>query len=1160
MLISVRHDGLAQILLVVLVMNKTFTVIRRKTFGISMFLSLILGSGCNLDSHIETNASGADVQTDTLRRVKAECHAEPNPLVRKQAWTLRAAGLGRYRDVRVDVQAAGQAFSWTTQADRSGHLHEAGAQTLQNLGPVTVHITHVQPKKETRLATCQTHVIDSSDTTPPTVLMTSPSSDITLTEPATIALRASATDEVGIREVAFFLDDILVFTDTVAPFEASWRFGSSANGAHRLRAEAIDVAGNRGVSPSITVKVAIEIDTAPPSVSILSPISGITFNESQTVSISVNASDNIGVTKIELYRNDILVGTSASSAYTFPWHFDAAHNGTHVWSARAYDKAGHRAMSDDVSVTVAIDNPTGEDKLPPAIYISSPVSGQEIQTYGRIKIHTYAYDNSAPEKSINAGVREVQFYHNDVHVATDVEYPFAHEWLASQAQNGVHTWTVVAVDEAGNTASSSASYRVSIDADIDNTPPEPNVKQPKDGTLFTEAGKISVKLYPYDNVKLGKVELYKDGALIDSSTSFLPRYDNLKNFYIPYDASDNGEHVIGLKVYDEAGNVALFESKIEINIGGPDDEPPVASINNIEQGAIFTRPATITVQIGSDDNIGVENEELYLDGQLVSTSLTFDASQNGVHELVARVFDGAGNYSDSKPILFSVAIDANDDTVPPTVQMRYPADQAVIDESFFSDTVPYIEFEADLDDNVSIDSVRFYVDDGKESIPWGEAWPIDFTKNGTHTVYATVRDKAGNETTSAANTFTVNVAPNYRAPYVGHLVSNEFTLSLGPASSSSDADNRMTTFEDLTGLVYVDWGTSEDKKYLYLKNNSGDDAHIHLPGIGGEDRIAKARYILTSRNELWLFSGAQPAAFGPGAPANIRQYRLSGSPIPDTAELVFSRSHGGDRTEAKDIIQLKSGALVAAWYRHKDDAFAEDAFWADLHMVYRSPTGVWVDLPPIRIESYRFHLNSLVLQQHPKDGSLWVFSKPDSAENISALHFTETNDGLRFDWLDNEFLLADKHGGHGPEGEIPTLYAVPDPNTQTILLGYQNQNRKIVLMGKIFKWAYISLVNVHADGNKDFTLLPQKTERVHGLRGIGVKDGDYYVIYNQIDLSRRTDYRDVHFSLFSQGQWAPPRFIGRSEKDPQNVMFDPETLQVGLRWRNNFDLRLYKLP
>ena len=62
----------------------------------------------------------------------------------------------------------------------------------------------------------------------------------------TVAVSASASDNVAVSKVEFLVDGILKATSTAAPYSFSWNTLKSANGVYTLVAKAFDAAGNVG--------------------------------------------------------------------------------------------------------------------------------------------------------------------------------------------------------------------------------------------------------------------------------------------------------------------------------------------------------------------------------------------------------------------------------------------------------------------------------------------------------------------------------------------------------------------------------------------------------------------------------------------------------------------------------------------------------------------------------------------------------------------------------------------------------------------------------------------------------------------------------------------------------------------------------------------------
>jgi hypothetical protein len=93
----------------------------------------------------------------------------------------------------------------------------------------------------------------SGDTTPPTTSITAPTAGATVSGTTTVS--ASASDNVGVSKVEFYLDGALQSTDTTSPYSWSWNTTAAANGSHSLQSKAYDAAGNVGTSSTISVTV-----------------------------------------------------------------------------------------------------------------------------------------------------------------------------------------------------------------------------------------------------------------------------------------------------------------------------------------------------------------------------------------------------------------------------------------------------------------------------------------------------------------------------------------------------------------------------------------------------------------------------------------------------------------------------------------------------------------------------------------------------------------------------------------------------------------------------------------------------------------------------------------------------------------------------------------
>jgi hypothetical protein len=92
-------------------------------------------------------------------------------------------------------------------------------------------------------------------------------------------------------------------------------------------------------------------DTTPPSTSITSPGNGATV--SGTTTVSASASDDVGVSRVELLVDGAVAGTDTTAPYSFAWNTTTVSNGGHALQTRAFDAAGNAGTSATVNVTVS---------------------------------------------------------------------------------------------------------------------------------------------------------------------------------------------------------------------------------------------------------------------------------------------------------------------------------------------------------------------------------------------------------------------------------------------------------------------------------------------------------------------------------------------------------------------------------------------------------------------------------------------------------------------------------------------------------------------------------------------------------------------------------------------------------------------------------------
>jgi poly(hydroxyalkanoate) depolymerase family esterase len=467
--------------------------------------------------------------------------------------------------------------------------------------------------------------LDNSDTVAPSVSLTAPANNATVS--GTVQVTATASDNVGVSKVEFFIDNVLVGTDTASPYAYTWNSATATNGTHVLVAKASDAAGNTATSASISVFVSGGIsDTTPPTVSITFPTHGATV--AGAVDITATASDDIGVTKVEFLIDGTVVGQGVSARqagpYVFSWNTTPYTTGTHTLQARAHDAAGNSATSTSVTVTVdqnsvrfterfsnngpdntgwtltawALDasDQTGTTGSKSILGLATPAFNTVTKTatvsltlpsnprltYWR-KLDLYGANTSA-----SASFRVIVNNGTDNVVDSVTKSGFGSlaeaSWtqranidLSAYANRTVTLKFVVTATDTGSNTSRAKAWVDSISVGppstaADTTPPTVNVTAPASGA--TLSGTVDVTASASDSSGVSKVEFYVDGALADTDTT--------SPYVFTWNTAGvaNGPHTLMAKAYDAANNVGT-DNDTTVTVSNGSGGTTTVSFNSI---------------------------------------------------------------------------------------------------------------------------------------------------------------------------------------------------------------------------------------------------------------------------------------------------------------------------------------------------------------------------------------------------------------------------------------------------------------------------------------------------------------------------------------------------------------------------------------------------
>ncbi|QNA88914.1 S8 family serine peptidase [Massilia sp. Dwa41.01b] len=207
---------------------------------------------------------------------------------------------------------------------------------------------------------------------------------------------------------------------------------------------------NAAAAVSAARAYASAVDATLPVAAISAPLDSSSV--SGLVPVSVNASDNVGVARVDLKVNGTVVATDSAAPYSFSWNSAGVANGMASLVAVAYDAAGNAGSSAAVSVNVANGTTVvAQDTTAPALSVDNPTTGT---VAGTVSVSVSASDNSGA-----AGIRHSLAIDGAV-VASGSGSALSYSWNTRKIAKGTHTISATARDAAGNTSTRSVSVSV----------------------------------------------------------------------------------------------------------------------------------------------------------------------------------------------------------------------------------------------------------------------------------------------------------------------------------------------------------------------------------------------------------------------------------------------------------------------------------------------------------------------------------------------------------------------------------------------------------------------------------------------------------------------------------------------------------------------------
>jgi major membrane immunogen (membrane-anchored lipoprotein) len=606
-------------------------------------------------------------------------------------------------------------------------------------------------------------------------------------------------------------------------------------------------------------------DAVRPLISLTSPTAGATLSES--VTLTADASDDVGVTHVEFYANGSSIGSDTTAPYSVVWSSRSVSNGQVTFSARAFDSGCNSAAS-SVTVTIANEGIANYDprlRAPRCSSVSNICDSVGLlqgrgTTYGPERNHPntldrcpdgelgefglYQFDASLERLTVTrvdgtpfAAGKEVKIEADfwasfepagerlDLYYAADANAPvWTYITTLRPYSEGFQRLSTTYLLPQGGLQAVRGIYRSGpspmacthggeddhddlvfpVGTAQDTTPPTASVTAPASGATLKST--VTLSASASDNFGVARVDFYVDSQLVGS--------DSASPYSLSWDTRSipNGAHSLSVVAYDATG-LSGTSASVPFTVDN-DLTPPTVSLTAPAAGA--TVSGTVTLSASASDNVGISKVEFFDDSTLVGTDASAPYSvswnsrsgPNGPRTLTATAYDAVGNFSTSA----AVTVTTNNDFTPPTVAVTSPSEGSILTGT--------VTFQATASDDRGIARVEFYAGSTGLCAATAPGAPVTTTyscsantrnlPNGIRALTAKAYDAAGNSTTSAPVSITLDndlTAPtsSITSPTAGSTVGGTVTLE----AAASDDRGTVSRVEFYVGTHYVGMDSTE---------------------------------------------------------------------------------------------------------------------------------------------------------------------------------------------------------------------------------------------------------------------------------------------------------------------------------------------------------------
>ncbi len=498
----------------------------------------------------------------------------------------------------------------------------------------------------------------NGDPTPPSTSLTSPTTGTTVLG-TTQQVAANATDNVGVTKVEFYIDGTTTLLnctpnpDTTSPYLCIWNTTTVSNGTHTITSKAYDAAGNSAISSVVSVNVqnVVTDTTAPvftPTGALSSPSANLSVPVGTSYDITAHATDNVGMAKVEFYKDGVLINTQTSgpnSDFTYSWNTIGLTVGsTHSWTAKAYDTASPANVSTTTARVITIG--AGADTTPPTASITN--AGGYYKGGTRMTLKATSSDN--------VGVTKTEFYVNDVKKCTDTTSPYTCSWsMPSSTTVTSYVIKAKAYDAAGNVGTSAdvkmTNRKIAELSVLADAGPNQTITLPTNSVTLTGSYSTNTLTTTTTWSKVSGSGTITSPTSTTTTVTGLTAGTSVFQFTV-----DNGAGFTTSATVTVVVNVAV--NTVVFSFSAPQDPTKLGPLPNENSGTVTT------IQVNASGTNPITKVDFYVDGNLVGTDNTsnpfgtvWDTTtvSNGAHLFTAKATDNLGNTGTSAAISVTIS-------------------------------------------------------------------------------------------------------------------------------------------------------------------------------------------------------------------------------------------------------------------------------------------------------------------------------------------------------------------------------------------------------------------------------------------------------------------------------------------------------------------------